>query len=101
MLPGVAIDGGPTSVLWKSVASAQGTLAVLGMVGTPDAVTVLCAFWCLKDRPRQERVVSGVSIMKDKVVLDATDQEMIVYYQSSQTIAKELDVHTKKMYYPL
>lgn len=32
--------------------------------------------------------------MKDKFVLGATDQEMIVQYQSLQTIAKELDVHT-------
>ena len=41
---------------------------------------------CIRDR-------SGVSNVKDKFVFGATDQEMIVQYQSSQTIAKELDVH--------
>lgn len=41
----------------------------------------------------QERGVSGVRNMKDKFVLGATDQEIIVQYQSLQTIAEELDVH--------
>lgn len=41
----------------------------------------------------QEKGVSGVRNMKDKFVLGATDQEIIVQYQSLQTIAEELDVH--------
>lgn len=90
-MSGAAIDGGPDIGSGRMPPSLR-TLCQLRVYSESLMLSQYFALHAVGSQG-QERGVSGVSNMKDKFVLGATDQEIIVQYQSLQTIAKELDVH--------